>query len=949
MAAVQANQADRLLCDACDALVLKFDPDAMIQPDVMAELEDYRSLWNTVVFGDLKGALAGRTDEILWDAHRRLNRHFQERYSKLRKDKHRAVETRKLTKSYIAFIKSAQRFYRNYIIRLDDRFDGIPGLRKAADQMRQSAGRNGSNGSNPRIQEANGAAEAPQPKTEPDPELKRVVLLSCYRTLIYLGDLSRYRETETKAQNPQDRNWSPAIGYYHLATAIYPKSGFAHNQLAVIARAEHDHLRATYQLYRALSAAEPHPLAKNNLEVEFKKIRAAWERGEPIIRHPTNDNAASSTVLVTWFVRLHSKCYKGEDFAERDELEDEVLNRLTVEVKERSLDGVLLKMLLINVAAQDLAASRLSGGDTSQRAFNSFFYYMRLNVRTFITLLQIFQGELEHTKGTATGGSEENRQLALADNITIVARRILPGLRLYSAWMLHNIEILSSQAGESPENKELWRAYSNTLTLLSSTFPAECLPTADYMMEEDAETVGFVPLEGPETMRIWYNGDQLRLKVTDSSIERHHPNVEMLVRIRDLVADGVDIAVNTQAPIGLSTDRASFVYQESGLPSELLASPSNKDEMTISTPELSNMRLAQNVSIPDDQASQSVAPSEAASTALAKDAAMNRMVDDLVGQDGGLDILPEEDENIPPTPPEQTFEDTTLVSDGTYGIGPVQMNANDLVNMVHNYSKPSDQSWGGSPFGGNSRPQSRQQETNTIAQAPLPFVPSAADATGIWSNNNQGGRGSSGPSSPYYELPAFGGNIGQQAAPPMVRMSSSQYPQQVPSPTAAEQSPGNKKGSHAPQISAHMSSDRPRSSFESPGGLFAEPWSSYTAFSKSDCATGRSNAGELAHSGHSTFAAEPVSAVLSAYNPPNPNIGGGLSPFDPPPGGMSGYRTSASALMAGGGMGFDGAGAGSGSRPPSAAWSTELNRSLSSLSRAAGTSPRVGSQHGWEG
>ena len=133
----------------------------------------------------------------------------------------------------------------------------------------------------------------------------------------------------------------------------------AHNQLAVIALTDANHFRATYHLYRSLSVKEPYPLAKDNLEREFKKILSAWERGELINKTRLGNPIGSA--LVAWFVRLHSKCYRGEDFLEHDELENEVLSQLAVELKERSLDGLLQKIVLINIAAEQHAVTQLQG------------------------------------------------------------------------------------------------------------------------------------------------------------------------------------------------------------------------------------------------------------------------------------------------------------------------------------------------------------------------------------------------------------------------------------------------------------------------------------------------------------------------------------------------------------------------------------------------------------
>lgn len=173
-----------------------------------------------------------------------------------------------------------------------------------------------------------------------------------------MGDLSRYRETELVSKN---HNWGPAIGYYNLAGAIYPASGASHNQLAVIAQVDANHLRATYHLYRALTVGEPHKFAKGNLELEFKKIHAAWNKGELIINSPHRDSQGPGKALVGWFMRLHARCYNGVEFVEHDELESEVLSQLAIDLKERSLEGTLHKFILINISAEYFAAERLKG------------------------------------------------------------------------------------------------------------------------------------------------------------------------------------------------------------------------------------------------------------------------------------------------------------------------------------------------------------------------------------------------------------------------------------------------------------------------------------------------------------------------------------------------------------------------------------------------------------
>lgn len=201
------------------------------------------------------------------------------------------------------------------------------------------------------------ALSADEP-TQVSGTLAHAILLSCHQTLVRLGDLSRWRETQSVTK---DRNWGPAIGYYNLAGLIHPTSGASHNQLAVIAQVDVNHLSATYHLYRALAVEEPHPSAKANLEIEFKKIEEAWSKGDLIKTDPERNSQESGKALVGWFMRLHARCYRGLDFPEHEELESEMLSQLAVDLKERSFESTLNKFVMINIAAEFFAGVRLQG------------------------------------------------------------------------------------------------------------------------------------------------------------------------------------------------------------------------------------------------------------------------------------------------------------------------------------------------------------------------------------------------------------------------------------------------------------------------------------------------------------------------------------------------------------------------------------------------------------
>jgi hypothetical protein len=96
---------------------------------------------------------------------------------------------------------------------------------------------------------------------------------------------------------------------------------------------------------------------------------------------------------------------------------------------------------------------------------------------------------------------------------------------------------------------------------------------------------------------------------------------------------------------------------------------------------------------------------------------------------------------MPPTPPEQTFEDTTVVSDGTYA--PASLSISDLVNSVKNY-KPLSPAPGAALL---STPMGRTPSTSSMRQpVNLPSVPDGQwNNTSIW---NRSYNGTPGPSSP---------------------------------------------------------------------------------------------------------------------------------------------------------------------------------------------------------
>lgn len=90
---------------------------------------------------------------------------------------------------------------------------------------------------------------------------------------------------------------------------------------------------------------------------------------------------------------------------------------------------------------------------------------MRINLRTYTTLLEILQDDLvKVTRATAEMGEVE-----LTNKILVASGRVLPALRVYSCWLYQNYQLLlglKSDPTLATPIESFWKSYGRTLSTL---------------------------------------------------------------------------------------------------------------------------------------------------------------------------------------------------------------------------------------------------------------------------------------------------------------------------------------------------------------------------------------------------------------------------------------------------------------------------------------------------
>ena len=380
------------------------------------------------------------------------------------------------------------------------------------------------------------------------PDEKNAALGITRDSLIYIGDLSRWRHKAHVDRQSSTPQWKRSRLYYGLAHEVDPSSGLAKHQLAVLAQDDGKYFSALASLYQSVVSAYPHPQAINNLELLLTR-RLAVPINQIISKvKPSHDQTNTVATLRAWFLQLHVNFYKGRPFEQRNEMESEVLSRLSQALKDgTNLDGTLLSMALITIAAEYIALDHAKQHIRPQENAQMYFFCFRHNVKTFKILLEHLVAGIETQARSSL--SSPHARVSTSD----ISAAALQAIRIYALWFSVNwtgmqkcIEQNTPGPEEAEEIRELWRLVAHSLNKIYGHFPLfeiKAITEFHQLVDEEESTMGFQPVQSDSTFDVWWqNGAMkpvLRRERSAGEIAEYS-----LVRIRDIYTRALSVAAD---------------------------------------------------------------------------------------------------------------------------------------------------------------------------------------------------------------------------------------------------------------------------------------------------------------------------------------------------------------------------------------------------------------------
>ncbi|PHH63226.1 hypothetical protein CDD81_6178 [Ophiocordyceps australis] len=438
--------------------IKSMDP-ASLDLDVLDSLVVHMSYFRLAcvktIFLDIEFAEHEKASHTLWDLHGSIRAAFRRL---MRKTERLSGQNRsRVSQHYLAFLSTSRKFYKTFIQRLAARFD-VPELRLAVQGIKMA--------------HANGdGSDCISPV---DPSIASKAISMCWAALLILGDLTRYIADEASAELLEK-----ARSYYDLAHQIRPDHGHSFHQTALIRSSRHDHVEILYNFYRCMATTFTHPAAKGNLKEFFETL------------HTENFRASDTDALGMWFCKLHAFFYKGQPFKQQQELETEVIHKLTVACRDGSAGSKLIKLSLINISAEYIAATAMSSNPESDTEGLSRSFNLQFNSLWINTICQLLVSELE--EATMGNGNEAETQGATIP-FTNTTQNLLAVVRIYSIWLCGCLKLYGSCTQFETAALEMVESMSKVFTLVCRGFDSHSYVACPYLLPEDilARGVGSV-------------------------------------------------------------------------------------------------------------------------------------------------------------------------------------------------------------------------------------------------------------------------------------------------------------------------------------------------------------------------------------------------------------------------------------------------------------------------
>ncbi|EJU01610.1 hypothetical protein DACRYDRAFT_89295 [Dacryopinax primogenitus] len=466
----------------------------------------------------------------------------------LRRSAHGPVELRKVSQSFRTFLLQEEKFWRQFSLRLVSSY----GLMEVLSILAQV-----------------GISEEPvldDDVNQPDLNSSRAMVTDekridkidmLQRSIIYLGDLSRYRDLNeaqsnskrTKGRNGIDsmerkisRDFTTSEAYYQAAIVLAPNNGTPFNQLAILATYQSNSFDALYYYYRAACTTQPFGTVSENLERLLSKAIQTYRRAQTDeeSRPPMEDHTNAVDALKQDVVILHG-LWARNSRSTSAKLCHSIENRFHSLIVERTLPPeVLVRLLLMDFAVlwrtenSKVSTREPSDGGAPVESSSSTWPILCHILDLISDLFTIAQDEV----------SQADVQASPVLRISAILRRVLPALRLASKWMCSRF---ASSEWDQPPSSDLaarltifWASYVAFLNVMSCSFPLSDLPKPNQILEEDFTPIGFLPMLAR---------DAVPHISAPAAAAKYHPNEEHLIRIADLLWDGITLAQAEATPL----------------------------------------------------------------------------------------------------------------------------------------------------------------------------------------------------------------------------------------------------------------------------------------------------------------------------------------------------------------------------------------------------------------